>query len=180
MTLALAVVNSFRYLNTSISCPHSLLCTRLMRSRSGICWWSLRFLISGMIFVAFHCIISILSMSRLKCRVQNCTACSRCGWNRDLYNERISSFFVPEIAVNEPQYSVGHFADFICSFLLLEVFGDYDSQIQLLICCQQLLIGHVIVALHVVASDVHHRTFINIEIHLPLDCPLNKFIDIIL
>ena len=37
--LALTVVNSFRYLNTSISCPRSLLCSRLMRSRSWIHWW---------------------------------------------------------------------------------------------------------------------------------------------
>ena len=46
--------------------------------------------------------------------------------------------------------------------------------------CWQLLIRHVIVALHVVESDVNHRTFINNEIHLPLVCPLNKFIDIFL
>ena len=65
-------------------------------------------------------------------------------------------------------------------FLPLEVFGDDDSQIPLLICCRQLLILHVIVALHVVLSDVHHRIFINIEIHLPLVCPLNKFIVIFL
>ena len=37
-----------------------------------------------------------------------------------------------------------------------------------------------IVALHVGVSDVHHRTFINIEIHLPLVYTLNKFIDIFL
>ena len=87
-------------------------------------------------------------------------------------------FFVPEIAGNEPQYSVGCFATFIGLFLPLEVFGDDDSQIiPLLICCRQLLIGHVIVALHVVVSDVHHRTCINIEIHLPLVCPRNKFIE---
>ena len=52
-------------------------------------------------------------------------------------------------------------AAFLCLFLPPEVFGD-------------------IVALHVVVSDVHHRTFINIVIHLPLVCPLNKFIDIFL
>ena len=34
------------------------------------------------------------------------------------------------------------------------------------------MIGHVIVALHVVVSDVHHRTFIYIETHLPLVGPL--------
>ena len=55
--------------------------------------------------------------------------------------------FVPEIAANEPQYSVGRFAAFLCLFLPLEVFGDDDSLIALLICCQQLLIGHVIVVL---------------------------------
>ena len=52
--------------------------------------------------------------------------------------------FVPEIADNEPQYSVGCYTAFLCLFLPLEVFGDDDSQIPLLICCRQLLIGHVI------------------------------------
>ena len=80
--------------------------------------------------------------------------------------------FVPEIAGNEPQYSVGRFAAFLCLFSPLEVFGDNDSEIPLLIFCRQLLIGHVIVALHVVMSDVHHRTFIYIETHLPLVCHL--------
>ena len=36
-----------------------------------------------------------------------------------------------------------------------------------------------IVTLHVVVSDVHHRTFINIEIFAPV-CQLNKFVDIFL
>ena len=67
-------------------------------------------------------------------------------------------------------YSVGRFAASLCLFWPLEVFGDDDSQIPLLICCRQLLIGHVIIALYVVVSAVHHRTFINIEIHLPLVC----------
>ena len=71
--LALAVVNPFRYLNTSISCPRSLLCPRLMRSRYWIRWWYLWFQISGIICVALLCTISILSMSRIKCVNQNCT-----------------------------------------------------------------------------------------------------------
>ena len=65
--LALAVMNRFRYLNTSISFLRRLFCTRLMRSRSWICWWQLRFLISGIIFVALLCIFSILSMLRFTC-----------------------------------------------------------------------------------------------------------------
>ena len=73
-----------------------------------------------------------------------------------------------KLRVNEPQYSVGHFEAFRCSFLSLEVFGDDDSQIPLLICSRQLLIGHVIVALHVVVSDVHETKFIYMETHLPL------------
>ena len=52
-----------------------------------------------------------------------------------------------------------------------------DSQNPLLICCRQLWMGHVIVALRVVVLDVHHITFINIEIHLPVVYPRNKFID---
>ena len=75
--------------------------------------------------------------------------------------------FVPEIEGNEPEYSVGRFAAFLCLFWPLEVFGDDDSYIPLLICCLQLLIGHVMVALHVVVSDVHHITFIYIKTRLP-------------
>ena len=61
-------------------------------------------------------------------------------------------------------------------FLSLEVFGDDDSLIPLPSYCRQLLIGYVIVALHVVVSDVLHRTFINIEINLLFVCPPIKFI----
>ena len=35
--------------------------------------------------------------------------------------------FVPDIVGNEPQYSVGRFAAFLCLFLSFEVFGDDDS-----------------------------------------------------
>ena len=92
--MAPAVVNRFRNLNTSLSRPRSLLCTRLMRSRSWIRCWQLWLLISGIIFVTLLCIFSILSISRLKCEDQNWTACSRCGQTRDLYNGRISSLFL--------------------------------------------------------------------------------------
>ena len=53
----------------------------------------------------------------------------------------------------------------------LEVFSDDDSEIPLLICCWQLLIGHVIVALHVVVSDVHHKDkpWINDDSRLAFD-----------
>ena len=54
------------------------------------------------------------------------------------------------------------------------------SFVMLLICCRQLLIGHGVVPFHVVVSDVHPRTFINIEIRLRLVCPLNNFIDFFL
>ena len=73
--------------------------------------------------------------------------------------------FCPEMADNEPQNSVCRFAALLGLFLLLEVFGDDDSEIPLLIYCWQLLIGFVIVALQVIVTDVHHRRFINIEIH---------------
>ena len=67
--------------------------TRLMRWRSWIRWWELWFYISGIIFVALLCIFYILSMSRLKYGDRNCTACSRCGPTRDLYNGRICCLF---------------------------------------------------------------------------------------
>ena len=92
--LAPAVLSPFTYLITSISCPHSLLCISLMRSRSLIRWWLLWFLISGIIFVALLCTFSVLSMSQLKCEDQNYTAHSRCGWSTDLYSGRISSLFL--------------------------------------------------------------------------------------
>ena len=41
---------SIQVFKTSISCPRSLLCARLMRSTSWIRWWQLLFLISGIIF----------------------------------------------------------------------------------------------------------------------------------
>ena len=63
---------------------------------------------------------------------------------------------------------------------LSKFFGDDDSLIPLLICCRQLLIIHVLFALHVVVSDVHHKTFMDIETPVPLVGRLNKFIDIFL
>ena len=110
-------------------------------------------------------------MSRLKCGDQICTACSTCGQTRDLYNARISSLFLYLKLRDEPQYSVGRFAALLGLILPLEVFGDDDSEIPLLICCRQLLIGHVIAALHVVVSDVHHKDkpWINDDSRLALD-----------
>ena len=52
---------------------------------------------------------------------------------RDVGGLRICIFedqffdFVPEVAGNEPQYSVGCFAAFLCLRLPLAVFGDDDS-----------------------------------------------------
>ena len=54
---------------------------------------------------------------------QNCTACSRFGRTRDLYNGRISSLFLYlKLRAMNPR-----FAAFPCLFLPLEVFGDNDS-----------------------------------------------------
>ena len=49
---------------------------------------------SGIIFVARLCTFSILSMSRHKCRDQNCTAYSRCGRTRDVYSRRFNFLFL--------------------------------------------------------------------------------------
>ena len=88
-------MNRFRYLNTSTSCPRSLLCTRLMNQVPGFAGGSCCFWYQESSLLLFSsCIFSILSMSRLKCGNQNWTACSKCGWTRDLYNGRISSFFL--------------------------------------------------------------------------------------
>ena len=83
------------------------------------------------------------------------------GTDEDLYSGRISSPFCT--------WNCGHWIP--CStlravlqlfsvFLPLQVCSDDASQIPLLICCWQLLIGLVIVTFHVIVSDVHHRTLI--------------------
>ena len=66
----------------------------LVRPRYWIRRWYLWFLISGITFVALLCIFSLLLIPSLKCGDQNCTAYSRCGRTRDLYNMRISSLFL--------------------------------------------------------------------------------------
>ena len=138
------------------------------------------FLISGIIFVALLCIISLLPMSLLKCGDQNCTACSRCEPTRDLYNGRISSLLLYlKLRAMNPRTLLAVLQPFSVYLCHLRS-GDDDSLIPLLTCCWQMLIGHVIVALDVVVSDVHQRTFIYIETHLPLICPLIKFIAIFL
>ena len=69
--IGLTLFNLFRYLNTSISCPRRLLCTRLISSKSLSRCWLLWFRVSGIIFVAFLCTLSILSMSLHRCGDQN-------------------------------------------------------------------------------------------------------------
>ena len=63
---ALIVVNPFRYLNTSISCPRSILCTSWWDKGPGFSGGSSGF-ISGIIFVALLSTFSILSISHMKC-----------------------------------------------------------------------------------------------------------------
>ena len=118
-----------------------------MRSRSWICSWYLWFMISGITFVALLWIFYILSIPRLKCVDQNRTVCSRRGRTKDLYNEMICSLFLYlKLRAINP-CTLFAVAAFLCLFLSLELFGD-DFWIPLLICCRQLLIGHVIVALY--------------------------------
>ena len=70
-------------------------------NRNNLCcsslylFYLLWFLITGIISVSHICIFSILSMPRLNCGDQNCTACSRCGHTiGDFHNGMISSLFL--------------------------------------------------------------------------------------
>ena len=116
-----------------------------MRSRSWIRWWQLWFLISRIIFVTLLCIFYIFSMSPLKCGQQNCTACSRCGQTGDLYNRvNISLLLHLKMQAINTSTLSAVLKLFWVCFLPVEVLGNDIS------------------------------SFINIVIHLPLVCPLNK------
>ena len=83
-SIELTQLNLFRYLNTSLSCPLGLIRTRLVSSKSLSRCQQQWFWISGIIFAAFLCALSIVSMSLRKCGYQNWTAYSRWGRTRDL------------------------------------------------------------------------------------------------
>ena len=119
-----------------------------------------------------------LSMSRLKCGGQNCMACSRCGRTWYLHNRRISSLilYLKFRAMTTATTLLTALQFFSACFCHSRSFPN--PAVDLL--SPTVDWTCYIVALHVVVSDVHHRTFFNIEIYLPLACPLNNFIDIIL
>ena len=84
---------------------------------------------------------------------------------------------------NEFEYSIGGVAAFLCLLLpLAEVFGDDESirSLSLLFSYWQLLVRHCVDAIHIVVSNVHHCTFANIKLHLPLVGPLYPLVDIFL
>ena len=74
--------------------------------------------------------------------------------------------------MNTPRDMNSSFADFLCLLLPLEVFGDDDSKISLLFSYWQLLVGHGVVAIYIVVSNVHHCAFVNIKFNLPLVGPM--------
>ena len=76
------------------------------------------------------------------------------------------------IAGNESKYSIAGFATFLCLLLPLKVFGDNDSKISLFFSYWQLLVGHGVVAIYIVVTNVHHCTFVNIKFYLPLVGPI--------
>ena len=88
------------------------------------------------------------------------------------------SVLVLEIAGNESKYSIGGFAIFLVLLLPLKVFGDNDSKISLLFSYWQLLVGHGVVAIYIVVSNVHHCIFVNIKFHLPLVGPIFQLVDV--
>ena len=87
---------------------------------------------------------------------------------------------VLEIAGNESEYSIGGFASSLCLLLPLNIFCDNDSKISLLFSYWQLLVGHGVVAIYIVVSNVHHCTFVNIKFHLPLMGPIIQLVDVFL
>ena len=80
-----------------------------------------------------------------------------------------SSFSVLVLVIvgNESECSIGSFPAFLRLLLLLEVYSDYDYKISLLFSYWQLLVGHGVVAIYIVVSNVHHCSFLNINLHLP-------------
>ena len=90
------------------------------------------------------------------------------------------SVLVLGIAGNESEYSIGSFAAFLCLRLPLLVFDDDDSEISLLFSYWQLLVGHGVVAIYIVVSNVHHCAFANIKFHLPLVGLIFQLFDVFL
>ena len=66
------------------------------------------------------------------------------------------SVLVLEITDNESKYSIGGFAALLHLLLPLEVFGDDDSKISLLFSYWQLLVGHGVVSIYIVVSNLRH------------------------
>ena len=90
------------------------------------------------------------------------------------------SVLLLEISGNEIKYSSGGFPTFLCLLLPLKVFGDNDSKISLLFSYWHLLVGHGVVAIYVLVSNVHQCTFVNIEFHLPLVGIIFQLVDVFL
>ena len=90
------------------------------------------------------------------------------------------SVLVLEISGNEYEYPIDGFATFFCLLLPFKAFGDNDSKISLLFSYWQLLVGHDVVAIYIVVSNVHYCTFINIKFHLSLVGPIFQLVDVFL
>ena len=72
------------------------------------------------------------------------------------------------------------FATFLCLLLpLIKVFGDNESKISLLFSYWQLLVGHGVVAIDIVAFNVRHCTFVNIKFHMPLVGPIFQLVGLL-
>ena len=157
-------MNRFRYLNTSISYPRCLLCTRLMKSRSWIrCWYcGFWFQESSLLLFSvsspFHQCLALNVGTRIALHVRNVGGLGIC-----IMGGSVLCFctcmklraWTPGLC-----WPFRSFPLFVFATCGLWWWWFLDPA--------------------VVVSDVHHRTFIYIETHLPLVRPLNKFIGIIL
>ena len=133
---------------------------------------------------SFRWTFSILIMSQLRCGDQNCIECSRCTWTEKKCVEWQHHFsvLILEISGIESEYPIGSFAAFLCLLLPLEVFGGNDSKISLLFSYWKVLVGHGVVAIYIVVSNVHHCicAFPNIKLHLPIVDPIIRLVDVFL
>ena len=117
-------------------------------------------------FLFYQCLVLNVHGDQIR------NACSRCGRTRHLYYGGSVLYFCTGNCGQWIQWpSLGPFCSFflfvLCHFRFLVIMIP-GSLISLLICCHQLFIWHITVSSHVVVSDAHPRTFINIEIHLSL------------
>ena len=111
----------------------------------------------------------------------NCTAYSRCERTRDLWSGSIISLF---LYLKSPAMNPSSL------LAVLQLFSVCCCHLRSLVimiprslCCSvtgKLLVGHGVVAIYIVVSNVHHCAFVNIQFHLPLVGQIFELVDVFL